>query len=219
MNTYNQLDGHCSHQTTKHDDSDCFNTGSANRILVHTWPSCHAGRDEHDDRRHQVHEGVCGGCKQRQRTGGYGSIELDNEEAKVDDKGGVDGEAHLGAILEMVEGSQALLVAALEKLVNEGVLAIVKLLHVPRLGQGIVGLHLLLRHIIPAVSSQIEGIAADSNGDIVLSALRVGAVLGWQLSDSIRGMLGCDSGLFMDITEWCECLLSTLALGWAVRRS
>lgn len=100
-----QLDSDGGHQTAEHDDTDGLYSCTANWILVDAWPCCHPASDKHDTRRHKIHEGICCGCEQRQRTSGYRSIQLNDEQAKVDDEGSIDSKFHLRPVLNSVESS------------------------------------------------------------------------------------------------------------------
>jgi hypothetical protein len=97
--SYNQLNGDRGHQTTEHDDTDCFNAGPSHRVLVNTGSSCHATRDQHDTRRHEVHESICCSRKQGQRPRGDGCIHLNDKQTEVNNERSVHSELDFGAIL------------------------------------------------------------------------------------------------------------------------
>lgn len=128
----NQLHGHGRHQRAEQDDADRLDAAAANRVLDRVGLVGQARRDQHDNRRHQVHEGVGGRGEQRQRPGADGGVQLDAEQAEVDGEGGVDGELDLAAVLGLVLLVQPLLVGALQQLVDQLVLLLVERLDLAR---------------------------------------------------------------------------------------
>lgn len=123
-----ELDSNGSHQAAEHDNANSLNPSTTNWVLVDTWSCCQAAGDQHDTRGNKVHEGICCGCKQRQGARGDGGVHLDDEKAEVHHEGSIDGKLDLGSILDGVESSQTLFIAALEELVDQLVLSGVEFL-------------------------------------------------------------------------------------------
>lgn len=100
-----QLDCNSSHQATEHDNPDGLDPSTAYWVLVDTWSCCHAASHQHDTRGDKIHEGICCGCEQRQGPGRDCSIQLDDEQTKVDNERSIDSELDLRSILNSVKSS------------------------------------------------------------------------------------------------------------------
>lgn len=80
---------------------------------------------------------------------------MDNEQAKVDGEGSVDGELDLGAHPRIFGDLLSFLVLCTKELVNEAVLSIVELFEFPLVPLGVLDGHLLLGDIFTTVSAKV----------------------------------------------------------------
>ena len=94
----------------------------------------------------------------RKRAGRDGSIELDDEQAEVDDEGGIDGKSDLGPVPNLVLDLKALLIIRTKELVDKVVLLGVELLHLARISLGMVDGHLFAGNILAAMTAKPHGV-------------------------------------------------------------